>query len=468
MKKMKRILTCLMIAASLFTAASVKAIAAGNYGYSGSITIFDDCKSDKQKGTLENGPALCFEELLAQWQSDHPETKLIEKKRTGGELNSLACMDHLPDVFMLSASAGRIYANYGLIQDLTDSIIQSEDVEKYDLSYLGPFLYYGKLAAFPMLAQSNSLVIYNAQAWKSSGLNGFPQSWEEAVEQAKTFKSLGYQGMIAIACQDSNQIVSDIISSVLTSRQNMPWFQEMIDANQSHMFRDDEFIDALSVTTNMLLSDVFGSDSLSIDTKGALNRFVKGDYPALLVNGNDLYAALDRISEDNPTLYSALYFDALPVLTDGDIGNNSVPTGISYGLFINVKTAADPDKLAACVDLCKYLTGPIYSELMAERYGRTCFAKASEDAWNTFYSQCNDEVLKRLSTFTNSQMHACINITQYLDSSIWSSCKNDLLTIIEASTAKKHAGFVPSLEEISNSMQNLYEKYYLNSEVLFP
>ena len=319
-----------------------------------------------------------------------------------------------------------------------------------------------------MLAQSNSLVIYNAQAWKDAGLNGFPQSWDEAVEQAKAFRALGYQGMIGVAYQDGIHIVGDISSSVLTSRQSMSWFQDMIDANQSHMFRDEAFIDALSVTANMLMSDVFASDNLAVDAKGALNGFVKGDYPALLVNGDGLYAALDRIGEDDPTLYSNLYFDALPVSTDADTGYNTVPTGISYGLFINADVASDPDKLAACVDLCKYLTGPAYSEMMAERYGRTCFTKASEDAWNAFYAQCNDEVLKRLSTFINSQMHACIDITQYLDGSIWSSCKDGLLTAIEASTANKGAGYIPSPEEIANNMQDLYEKYYLSSEVLFP
>jgi len=453
---MKKLKLCLvwLLAVCLFAGAACAE------GDGGAITMIHPFEVAGDEGDLADGPAACFEAMIDRWRAAHPEIALDVKTRTMGEISALALMDRLPDVFVLTGGLGRRFVHYGYVADLTQAVFAGPDAQHYDTAALAPYVYYGRVAAFPALAAGRALVLYDARAWAGAGLDGFPRTVDEALAQVEAFRNQGFKGMIALGDGTGKLAIRAVTGPLLYRDGGMEAFMAMVDEDQTRTLRDAAIVEALTGTEALFTGGILAADRPDIDAAAALKRFAKGDCPALLVSGDGVYQALDALREDAPELYAALDFAALPLALSDD-GENLAPSGVAYGLFINAQTAKDPERFGACVDLCRALTGPEYADLLAERYGMPSFTAADDGAWRAFYESCGDETLLRLARFINDGAKPCLDITQFLDDSVWSGCGESLLRRLEAALRPGRGGYVPSWEEAANAMQDNYERYCL-------
>ena len=155
------------------------------------ISVMSCVEADERYGDLVNAPIRAFEELLDQWRQEHAEVTVSYQPRTISEMNMLARMDRLPDIFMLDARTGRIYAREGLQCEVTDALAQSEFADAYRFDCLTPYVYYGRIAAFPALAKYCQTVIYDRDVFAD-----FPSTWDAL--RGFDARERGYEGVILL------------------------------------------------------------------------------------------------------------------------------------------------------------------------------------------------------------------------------------------------------------------------------
>ena len=448
MRKMKAAIAWLLCAALCLCAG------AAAEGYAGTIALWDFSGADR-----DSAPMLCLERVLADWQEAHPETALVRGVGMGGELAALALTDKLPDVMLAFVSTGRLLGQYGRICDLTDAVLDSEYLPRYDTVQLMPFVCATGIGAFPALRRSNVMVIYDPEAWTRAGLDGFPDSWEALREQRDALSALGYSEAVGLGYSGGTALLEALLSPMLTGDSaGWDWFQAMIQGTTERTFLDDIFIDALDRAAAMLPEGVLSGAGYAMSAGAAVGRFIEGACSSVLVIG-DPFDTLERVREEAPELYARLEFAPLPVRPDGE---NPMPASVPYGLFISARAAEDPDKLAACVELCRYLTGPAYANLFAAEYGRRSFTEADDAAWARFRAQCDDPTRLRLLDFL-ADAPTCPDVSRFIRDDVWSVCAKALVKRGRAADSDGDPGDLPGIAETANSMQDAYEQRYLEA-----
>ena len=409
---------------------------AGHAAAETGISVVGCVEPDKAYGELVNAPINAFEALLDEWQQAHADVPVSYRTRTLGEINMLARMDRLPDIFMLDARTGRIYAREGLLCEVTDAVVQSEYAEAYRYDALTPYLYYGRIAAFPALTKYCNVVIYDRDVF-----DAFPSSWDALC--AFDARARGYDGVIAFGNDGGTPAVAALLSPLLSTEDGGEWLLSMINGERAHSFRDGVFVDALSHVMDMLDAPVFAPRVLKQSAEAAIGAFADQKTPALLVSGNDVFRALETVKAKSPALYDRLDFATLP--------GGPAASGFTYGLFVNEKLSDDPDRLRACLDLCVWLTGPRYAETVAA-CGQQGFTAADPAARAAFLSECDDDTLKRLAAHMDGA-ETCMDLGQYLYHAVWSAFGGGI--------AAQEDPDAPNAAIIANDMQDMYEKYYL-------
>lgn len=410
---------------------------AGHAAAETAISVMSCVEADGEYGDLVNAPINAFEELLDQWRQAHGDVTVSFQTRPIGEISILALMDHLPDIFMLDAKIGRIYAREGLLCDVTEALTQSEYIDAYRLDFLTPYVYYGYIAAFPALAKYCQTVIYDRDVFEE-----FPSTWDALC--GFDARGRGYEGVIAFGNGGGTPAVSALLSPVLLNDDGVAWLMSMVNGEKAHSFRDAVFTDAADRVKAMLDAPVFLKSALEQSPEAAIAAFASQKTPAILVSGDDVYRTLETVKAKAPELYDRLGFAALP--------GGPAAAGFKYGLFVNAKLKEDPEKLRLCEDLCVWLTGRRYADAVASACGRQGFTAADPAAVEAFRSGCGDETLKRLAEYTDGA-DTCMDLSQYLYSAIWSSFGDNI--------TKKDPD-APNAAVIANDMQDLYERYYLD------
>lgn len=442
-----------------FSLSACPAYADDTLSWQGTLTLGTIFEPDDYEGELVSAPLACFDKVLAQWQALHPGIR-VEVQQRSGELAALGRLDRLPDLFISSGLSGLTFAKFGLLCDLSEAVTESVYADRYDMSALLPFYCFGRVAAFPVLARSFSVVIYDAAAFEQAGFAAFPSTWEELRSSVESFSALGYKDLLAYGNNNGRAVARDLLSPLLVSTNQTDWLMQLVNRDPDSMFLDQSFLDIMTIAREMLNDGVFCADCDTVSADAAVSLFLDGKCPALLTYGDDVFRALDQAKEDSPELYDRLGFAALPLPEDIGGGKRFMTSGINYGLYVSGRTGNDPDKLAACLDLCRYLTGPAYADALMTAYGRHSFTVAQEDALTQFVSNCDDPVLMRLVEYTKSGMTPCLDVTSMLHSAVWGACASGLGTVPKPSLWNTEK--IESVERVANTMQDMYERYYLN------
>lgn len=345
---------------------SVVGVTTGDLAYSGNISIMHFSTSEESEG---NGGSDGFRTCLANWQNDHGNITLDEEVLANDDyktqIATRAAADDLPDVFLLQGMNTISWAGQGLVYDLTDSIKNSPYADQYNMDYLVPFTADGKYYAYPALTGGTcTVVIYDEVMWKEAGFDSFPTTWADVEKAAEYFSG---QGIDTIAFGNSGQwqMNSCFVSCLGYQYTGTQWFSDIIAGTGN--FEAPEFVAALTKTQRLFHdTNIFNKDFNAVSNEDAREYYISGD-AAAFIGGNWDASYIQATLEGDPKK-DTTKFAVLPQAADATKYENFQNIGLGYGMAISAKAASDPDKLAACIDLCQYLTGPAFSEYVGANY----------------------------------------------------------------------------------------------------
>lgn len=387
--------------------------------YSGEITFMHYSTSEESEG---NGGSDAFRRAIANWDAAHPNITLNQEVLANADFKTqiatYANADSLPDVFMLQGMNAASWADQGLILDLTDAVTNSPYATNYNYERMTPFTVGGKYYAFPALTgMTCTVVVYDAQMWADAGYSSFPTTWAEVEAAVDYFEGQGVD-TIAFGNGGQWQMNSDFISCLGYQYTGTEWFDHIMAGDGQAAFTDDAFVAALAETQRLFHdTQIFNSDFNAVTNEDAREYFIAGDAAAFIGGNWDFSYIKASVDADK---YANLKVAVLPQVADGAYVNNYQNIGMGYGVAINAKVASDPDKLAACIDLAREITGPDFAVYVGENYAEQGFYKASFDM-NAF-----DQVTVDFFNFNYVDNIATEIYDSYVDGSVWGTLNADM------------------------------------------
>ncbi len=392
-------------------------------GYTGEITYMHFSTSEEADG---NGGSDGHRTMIANFKANHPEITLTEEILNNGDyktqIATYAAAGELPDVFLLQGMNTISWVEQGLVVDLTDSILTSPYKDSYNMDYLVPFTVEGKYYGYPVLTGGTcTVVVYDAALWKEAGFDSFPTTWDE-VEQAKTyFDSIGID---TLGFGNSGQwnLNSDFVSCLGYQYTGTEWFSNIIAGNGKASFTDPEFVAALT-ETQYLFHDagLFNKDFNSITNESAREYYISGDCAAYICGNWDVDYIRANLDEEK---LANTKFAVLPKAADATNYEKFQNIGLGYAVAINSKVAEDPEKLAACIELAQYLTGPDFAAYVGENYalGGFCAGEFDLSAFSQFQID--------FYNFSYVDNKGCEIYDSYVDNSVWSVLNTEMQEMV--------------------------------------
>ena len=311
-----------------------------------------------------------MQDSLEAWKSAHPDVKIQQRRRVQEkDVRSLAVLgaDHMPDVFITDGLTGRLLSRMGRLQSL-DGFVGA-------LPGLG---FSGSAWAFPARREAITLVVFDKNTTDEPG-----------------FLS-----------------ETDLLAGFLSDSLGQTWLQHMVAGDREAAFTDRFFVERLSLVQERALT----GGCMTVDD------FVTGKCTSILVGGENMYALLERIKEQDPERYNRLQFR--PFMGD------AILRGYDYGIFISASTVINPDTLLNCLSLCEALT-------------------PQEE------TDPKDETLRRLHELLDSAPHAAIP-TQFFSFQFWDRARSNCFSRLSSTGYR-------NLSEHTAYLQNAYEQEYLSS-----
>ncbi len=257
--------------------------------------------------------------------------------------------------------------------------------------------------------------------WADAGYDSFPTTWAD-VEAASAYFS--EQGIDTIAFGNGGQwqLNSDFISCLGYQYTGTDWFSNIIAGNGEAAFTDDAFVAALTETQRLFKdTGIFNADFNAITNEDAREYYISGDAAAFIGGNWDVSYIQASLDADK---YANTKFAVLPKADDATQYDNYQNIGLGYGIAINSKVADDPEKLAACVDLAQYLTGPAFAEFVGANYALGGFCGADVDL------SAFDQYTVDFYNFSYVDNKGCEIYDSYVDGSVWSVLNTEMQEMV--------------------------------------
>lgn len=396
--------------------------------YTGTLELMHFSTSEESEG---NGGSDGFRTMIANWKEANPDITLEENVLANAEyktqIATLASANDLPDVFLLQGMNTISWADQGLILDLTDIIKDSPYYDSYNQAYFGAFTANGKMYALPALTGGTcTVVMYDKRVWGDT----FPATWEEVEAKAAELD------VTAIAFGNGGQWqANSCFLSTLGDRYTGPdWYKSMIDKTGAK-FTDPEFVAALAEMQRLFTeTEIWNKDFNVITNEDAREYYIAGTAAAFIGGNWDVSYVGATLQESDPELWKNTGFAVLPQSADATNQRNSQNIGLGYGIAINSKVAEDPAKLAAAIDLAYYLTGPDFSNYVAENYALGGLTAAGDVDWSKF-----DQWTTDFYNFSYVDTETCEIYDSYLTGAVWSVLNTDLQALMNGTGTPEDA-----------------------------
>ena len=447
MKKTLSLVLVVLMLASLSTAFAATPVAANTLAYKGELEIMHFSTSEESEG---NGGSDGFRTVLAAWAAAHPDITLTQNVLANAEyktqIATLAAANDLPDVFLLQGMNTISWAKQGLAMDLTDIIKKSPYYADYTTSYFTPFTAGDKLYGLPALTGGTcTVVVYDKALWAEAGFDTFPTTWAD-VEKASEYFNGKNISTIAFGNGGQWQLNSCFLSTLGNRYTGPEWFSSLINKGGAK-FTDAAFVAALTETQRLFTkTKIFNADYNAVTNEDAREYFIAGKAAAFIGGNWDESYVATTIKAASEEKYNNIGFAVLPQPADATQAPKSQNIGLGYAIAINPKVAADPDKLAAAIDLAYELTGPAFSTYVAEKYALGGLTKAG----NVDLSD-KDAITQAFYNWSYVDTTPCEIYDSYISSAVWSVVNTDLQTMINGEMTP---------EKVAQDAQTAYEANY--------
>ena len=451
MKKLVSLLLAVMMLASVgFAFAEEKevAVAATTLEYKGELELMHYSTSEESQG---NGGSDGFRSVIAAWEAAHPEIKLNQNVLANAEyktqIATLAGANDLPDVFLLQGMNTIAWAEAGLVLDMSDIIKASPYYADYNSAFFAPFTTPdGKIYGLPALTGGTcTVVIYDKAMWKEAGYDAFPTTWAEVEKAAEYFEAQGID-TIAFGNGGQWQMNSDFVSTLGNRYTGPEWFSSLI-AKTGAKFTDEAFVAALTETQRLFKdTKIFNEDFNAVTNEDAREYYIAGEAAAFIGGNWDESYIAAVLKADNEEKFNNIGFAVLPQPADATKAPTSQNIGLGYAMAINPKVAEDPAKLAAAIDLCYELTGPAFSNFVAQYYALGGLTKVADVDLSNF-----DAITQDFYKWSYVDTETCEIYDSYINSAVWSVLNTGMQAMCNGEKTP---------QEVANETQAAYEANY--------
>ena len=400
--------------------------AADEAGYAGEITYMHFSTSEEADG---NGGSDAHRTMIANWEADHPDITLTQEVLANGDYKTqvatYAAADDLPDVFLLQGMNTISWVDQGLVLDLTDYITGSPYADQYNMDYLVPFTVDGHYYGFPVLTGGTcTVIVYDSALWKEAGFDEFPTTWDDVEKASEYFSGQGID-TLGFGNQGQWNLNSDFVSCLGYQYTGTDWFTNIMTGTGEAAFTDPEFVAALK-ETQYLFKDagLFNEDFNAITNEDAREYYISGDCAAYICGNWDCDYIRATLEEVDPEKLANTKFAVLPQASDATKYEKFQNIGLGYAVAINPKVAEDPAKLAACIDLAQYLTGPDFAAYVGENYALGGFCAGDFDL--SAFSQFQQDFYN----FSYVDTKGCEIYDSYVDGSVWSVLNTEMQEMV--------------------------------------
>ena len=279
--------------------------------------------------------------------------------------------DELPDVWLTKGDMLPTFADAGSIQ-AADQYIK-EDAEWADSYVEGAFTdttYDDTAWGVPFQMQANCIGVYNQAIFEECGIDGWPETWTELLEDCAKIKEAGYTP-IAMGNKDQWLAESAVFNTYAYKYIDQDWFNSLAN-NEGAKFTDEKFVKALEGFQN--IAQYFNEDMNSINQDEMFALYYDKKAAMLFDGAWSVGTMIQNCPED---VLATTHVGLMPAV-EGESGTKyDTAAGAGWNYVINSRV--EGDDLKAVLAFLKAITTGEYAD-DALQQGFISAAKTSENA----------------------------------------------------------------------------------------
>lgn len=365
MKKRVVVLATAMTAAMIFGTTTM----AEEGGLSGKFSLFHFGEKDG------GGTSKAFWNAVEKFQAANPDVEIdfqfTDSDNYQEKLTALMAGDELPDVWLTKGDMLPTFADAGSIQ-AADQYIK-EDAEWADSYVEGAFTdstYDDTAWGVPFQMQANCIGVYNQAIFEECGIDGWPETWTELLEDCAKIKEAGYTP-IAMGNKDQWLAESAVFNTYAYKYIDQDWFNSLAN-NEGAKFTDEKFVKALEGFQN--IAQYFNEDMNSINQDEMFALYYDKKAAMFFDGAWSVGTMIQNCPED---VLATTHVGLMPAV-EGESGTKyDTAAGAGWNYVINSRV--EGDDLKAVLAFLKAITTGEYAD-DALQQGFISAAKTSENA----------------------------------------------------------------------------------------
>ncbi|MDD6661636.1 MAG: extracellular solute-binding protein [Lachnospiraceae bacterium] len=392
MKKRTVILTMAMAMTMIFGTTAM-----AEEGLSGKFTLFHFHEEDG------GGTSKAFWNAAHKFMEENPNVEIdfqfTDSNNYQEKLTALMAGDELPDIWLTKGDMLPTFADAEVIQAADQYISADEDwAAAYVDGAFADTTYDGTQWGVPFQMQANCIGVYNQAIFEECGIDGWPETWTELLEDCAKIKEAGYTP-IAMGNKDQWLAESAVFNTYAYKYIDQDWFNSLAN-NEGAKFTDEAFVRALEGFQN--IAQYFNDDMNSINQDEMYSLYYDKK-AAMYFNGAwSVGTMIQNCPED---VLATTHVGLMPAV-EGESGTKyDTAAGAGWNYVIN--TSVQDENLTAALAFLKAVTTGEYAD-DALQQGFISAAKTSDDLDMSSLAPLFAEYYELAAQMNNCSIFDCV------------------------------------------------------------
>lgn len=321
-------------------------------GLSGSFSFFHFHEDDGA------GTSKAFWNAANKFMEENPDVNIefvfTDSNNYQEKLTTLMAGDELPDVWLSKGDMLPTFADAGVIQAADQYIsADSEWAGAYVDGAFADCTYDGTQWGVPFQMQANCIGVYNEAIFEECGIDGWPETWTELLEDCEKIKAAGYTP-IAMGNKDQWLAESAVFNTYAYKYIDQAWFDSLAN-NEGAKFTDEAFVRALAGFQDV--AQYFNEDMNSIDQDEMFALYYNKQAAMFFDGAWSVGTMIDNCPED---VLSSTHVGLMPAV-EGESGTK-YDTAAGAGWNYLISSGLEGDDLTACLAFLKTVTTGEYAD----------------------------------------------------------------------------------------------------------
>lgn len=321
-------------------------------GLSGSFSFFHFHEDDGA------GTSKAFWNAANKFMEENPNVNIefvfTDSNNYQEKLTTLMAGDELPDVWLSKGDMLPTFADAGVIQAADQYIsADSEWAGAYVDGAFADCTYDGTQWGVPFQMQANCIGVYNEAIFEECGIDGWPETWTELLEDCEKIKAAGYTP-IAMGNKDQWLAESAVFNTYAYKYIDQAWFDSLAN-NEGAKFTDEAFVRALAGFQDV--AQYFNEDMNSIDQDEMFALYYNKQAAMFFDGAWSVGTMIDNCPED---VLSSTHVGLMPAV-EGESGTK-YDTAAGAGWNYLISSGLEGDDLTACLAFLKTVTTGEYAD----------------------------------------------------------------------------------------------------------